>query len=90
MGLSAKYFRRCHVCGETFEKEGHNIGSCPHCGKAVAPFYYFDERQIIGFGDIQSEWALPTDSLDHTYRPLIGIGLFWEDDYSNKATGQPT
>lgn len=84
MGLKGTYLRRCHVCGATIEKEGHDIGQCPHCGKSVAPFFYFDERQIIGFGDVQGPCALRAANQEHTYGPLIGIGLFWEEEYSEQ------
>jgi hypothetical protein len=78
MSQRGHYLRRCHVCGATIEKESQSMGCCAHCGKNIAPFYYFDERQIIGFGDVIGETVREGDSTDHTYRPLIGIGLYWE------------
>lgn len=80
MSQRGSYLRRCHVCGATIERESHEIGACAHCGKHIAPFYYFDERQIIGFGDGVEQWFRDGDSEDHSYRPLAGFGLFWEED----------
>ena len=77
MSQSGSYLRRCHVCGATMEKESHSIGQCVHCGKHLAPFYYFDEQQIIGFGDGVEESFREGDS-STTYLPLIGFGLYWE------------
>lgn len=71
------YLRRCHVCGATIEKESHEIGQCAQCGKHIAPFYYFDERQIIGFGDGVVVQFRMGDS-KQGYEPLIGVGLYWE------------
>lgn len=79
MSQGGIYLRRCHVCGATIERESHSIGQCAHCGKHLAPFYYFDERQIIGFGDGVGEHVLGGD-LEHNYLPLIGFGLYWEWD----------
>lgn len=79
MSHSGSYLRRCHVCGATIEKESQSIEQCAHCGKHIAPFYYFDERQIIGFGDVIGEKVREGDS-GNTYLPLIGIGLYWEGD----------
>jgi hypothetical protein len=53
-----------------------------HCGKHLAPFYYFDERQIIGFGDVHGGKFRLGES-EHTYEPLIGFGLFWEVEYDS-------
>lgn len=79
MNQSGFFLRRCHVCGATTEKESHEIGQCVHCGKHLAPFYYFDERQIIGFGDIIGA-AFRLGESEYTYAPLIGFGLFWEGE----------
>ncbi len=77
MSQSGCFLRRCHVCGATMEKEGRDGGECQHCGKHLAPFYYFDERQIIGFGDrVGISYRLGESK--ETYVPLIGFGLFWE------------
>ncbi|MEY4615382.1 MAG: hypothetical protein RJB66_342 [Pseudomonadota bacterium] len=79
MSHGGSYLRRCHVCGATIEKESHSIDQCVHCGKHIAPFYYFDERQIIGFGDGVEEHVLVGDE-STTYLPLIGVGLYWEGE----------
>lgn len=71
------FLRRCHVCGATIEKESRSIDVCTNCGKHIAPFYYFDERQIIGFGDIGGISYRLGES-NSTYIPLIGFGLYWE------------
>ncbi len=77
MNQSGCFLRRCHVCGATIENSSRSMGACAHCGKHIAPFYYFDERQIIGFGDITGVSYRLGES-NSTYIPLVGIGLYWE------------
>jgi hypothetical protein len=77
MNQSGSFLRRCHVCGATIEKISRSMGACDQCGKHIAPFYYFDERQIIGFGDIVGVSCRLGES-NTTYVPLIGFGLYWE------------
>lgn len=77
MNHVGSYLRRCHVCGATIEKNDREGGVCQKCGKHLAPFYYFDERQIIGYGDkVGISYRL--GELNKTYVPLIGFGLYWE------------
>jgi hypothetical protein len=78
MNQSGRYLRRCHVCGATNEGDRQSLVRCAHCGKHLAPFYYFDEQQIIGFGDT-IELPFRVGDLKRDYQPLLGIGLFWED-----------
>ncbi len=77
MNQSGSFLRRCHVCGATIEKTSRSGGACGQCGKHLAPFYYFDERQIIGFGDREGLSCRLGESKT-SYVPLIGIGLYWE------------
>ncbi len=79
MNQSGLYLRRCHVCGATIECGSNNFVACNNCGKKIAPFFYFDERQIIGFGDVIGEQMRKGDS-QPAYVPLIGIGLYWDAD----------
>lgn len=78
MASGGLFLRRCHVCGATIEKSirGETF-FCLKCGKHLAPFFYFDERQIIGFGDrVGISYRLGESKT--TYIPLVGFGLFWE------------
>jgi len=68
------FFRRCHMCGETNHKEGDRIERCEHCGKSLAPFYYFDERLVSTLGD-KSLRAIP---LEGEYSPIQGLTAYWE------------
>lgn len=77
MNPSGSFLRRCHVCGATIENKDRSMGACKHCGKHIAPFYYFDERQIIGFGDREGASCRPGEPAT-TYLPLVGFGLYWE------------
>ena len=40
---SCVHIRRCHICGGITESDGQVVAKCDHCGKAMAPFYFFNE-----------------------------------------------
>lgn len=74
------HVRRCHVCGETVEAEGRLVDACPHCGKHLAAFYYFNERLAMNLmspeeaGREYKSSALPLKD----YPPLWGLTAYWE------------
>jgi hypothetical protein len=53
------FFRRCHICGETTEDSVSEVIKCGHCGKNLAPFFYFDlkklgeRKEIVGYQQIE-------------------------------------
>lgn len=75
-----QHIRRCHVCGEVCEAQGQLVTKCEHCGKHLAPFYYFDERQamnLISPEEADKEYkqsALPLKE----YPPLWGLAVYWD------------
>jgi hypothetical protein len=69
------HFRRCHVCGAMNESNGEKVKKCDHCGKQLAPFYYFDESQIIGFDDKGRDDHIA--GVSDGYRPIWGLAVVW-------------
>ena len=77
------HIRRCHVCGTMNEVKGKKVDKCSGCGKSLAPFYFYDEHSLIGFGD------LPVDSQKKSlrssadlkdqpfYSPIKGLTSYW-------------
>lgn len=45
------HLRRCHVCGQVTESIGAPVTSCGSCGKAMAPFFYFDDLKTEPMAD---------------------------------------
>lgn len=79
--MSAKvHVRRCHVCGELAEVEDGLVDHCPHCGKHLATFYYFDEKLAMSLVTLEEaaktyrSSALPLKE----YPPLRGLTVYWE------------
>ncbi len=76
------YLRRCHICGEVCECEGYIPEKCLHCGKSLAPFYYFDEAKALGLireVDVDlSEEHYKTTALPLTNYPCLrGLTVIW-------------
>ena len=67
------HVRRCHVCGEISEKEHKHVDRCEHCGKPMAPFFYFDETTTIAPSD---DDLLPQVK-DNEYWPIWGLTAIW-------------
>jgi hypothetical protein len=70
---TANYIRRCHICGAT-TVESNRIDRCGECGKAMAPFFYFDEGRIATF----SEALLRPPTLPGEYSPVLGVSVIWK------------
>ena len=73
------HYRRCHVCGELNEAAGELVRHCHHCGKTLAPFFYFDESKVMGLAvepRKEQESKLPL----RDYPPLWGLTAYWEKD----------
>lgn len=69
----AKFIRRCHICGATTEGT-HRVEACGKCGKAIAPFFYFDEGRAITY----SEALLRPPLLPGEYSPILGVSVCWK------------
>lgn len=65
------HYRRCHVCDSLNESEDE-VHKCNHCGKVMAPFFYFNESQI----DECIEGADP-NSTSGEYQPIYGLSALW-------------
>jgi rRNA maturation endonuclease Nob1 len=67
------HFRRCHICGTVTENEGKAVQRCTHCGKAMAPFYFFDEDKV----DALSESDPRPVVLPGLRSPVRGLTAYW-------------
>jgi hypothetical protein len=79
------HYRRCHVCGELNEAPGQLVHRCDHCGKTLAPFFYFDESKVMGLVTEtrkEAESRLPL----REYPPLWGLTAYWEN--ANEAVNE--
>lgn len=47
----AVHIRRCHVCNHVSERVGASVDRCEHCGKPIAPFYFFDDFKVAAYSD---------------------------------------
>lgn len=81
--MATRRIRRCHVCGAVIDTEqvagAEKIAQrCHCCGKHLAPFYFFDESELTGFGDDKlhlSLWKMRSG-----YSPIWGIFALWSDE----------
>lgn len=65
------YFRRCHICGGLNEHENEQIERCEHCGKALAPFYFFNE--IAHSSDPEKVVEVE----EGEFQPIVGLTVYW-------------
>jgi hypothetical protein len=75
------HYRVCHVCGASNEASDELVQQCQHCGKHLAPFYYFDESRAMGLApQVRSEYEERMRSvLPHReYPPVYGLTAYWE------------
>lgn len=85
---SVFHIRRCHVCGEVNECEASSVHKCSHCGKHLAPFYYFDESKLEGLlesGPYLSTWKNPQDLPAGNYNPIWGLSTYWQESYESQS-----
>ena len=69
------HFRRCHLCNEITNVIESEVKYCQHCGKPMAPFFYFTESQTMALSDVQTR----PDPTQGEYQPLRGLTAFWEE-----------
>ncbi|MEK7357479.1 MAG: hypothetical protein AAB250_13590 [Bdellovibrionota bacterium] len=70
---SCVHIRRCHICGGITESDGQVVSKCGHCGKAMAPFYFFNEAETAPATD--SELRPPSIPGDRS--PVRGLTAIW-------------
>jgi predicted nucleic acid-binding Zn-ribbon protein len=78
--ISILHIRRCHVCGTVNESENQAIRQCTDCGKHLAPFYYFDESQLMGLAENGYHLSQVKDrdpTQVETFKPLWGFSTYW-------------
>lgn len=73
---SSIHIRRCHLCGAISEAPGQLVTSCQGCGKALAPFYFFDESKALGLA--VSTFSESTVLPRKEYPPVWGLTVYWE------------
>lgn len=88
MSRKQRNFRRCHVCGATNESENEEkIVKCHGCGKAFAPFFYFDVKDIEGFSVDGVDGQTQDLKLQLNIQFIKELGSYDED--SKKTSYQP-
>ncbi len=69
------HVRRCHVCGFVNSAQESVIHKCSHCGKHLAPFYYFDESKLEGLSE--GSPFLSDFKNARGYLPIWGLSTYW-------------
>ncbi|PIU01174.1 MAG: hypothetical protein COT74_01325 [Bdellovibrionales bacterium CG10_big_fil_rev_8_21_14_0_10_45_34] len=67
------HLRRCHVCGAVTESES-KIEKCHSCGKAFAPFFYYDDsaKPLLSDNGFRPNFG------SSAFPPLYGLTAYWE------------
>lgn len=71
--VKSVFFRRCHVCDVVTEKEGEMVNRCGHCGKAMAPFYFFEDEKVQPLSE--HDFRPPRQSGGRF--PVRGLTAYW-------------
>ena len=82
------HIRRCHVCGNVNQKKKDFVKKCTSCGKALAPFMFFDEKndfdptfkvdaKTIDLDDVRLKSGSLYEHMKTQYPPLWGITVYW-------------
>lgn len=69
------HFRRCHLCEGVTESEGAPVKSCGHCGKPMAPFYFFNEAEVVPLSEYELRPAEECRMGERT--PIRGFTAYW-------------
>lgn len=67
------HIRRCHVCGITHEADGEEVKVCGSCGKHMAPFYFFEDTEVVPHSDFGLRPERPAGKV----RPVLGFTAYW-------------
>lgn len=74
------HIRRCHACGHVNQNHQTNVDRCESCDKALAPYYFFNEKTAI----VYSDFTLRPPLAKNEIAPLLGLSSYWEkDDYES-------
>ena len=90
MPATVTHIRRCHVCGAVTESVGSAVHQCAHCGKHLAPFYYFDESKLEGLAEqglYLSTWKQTQTLNPGTFNPIWGLSTYWQENYEGHPRG---
>ena len=69
------HIRRCHLCHGVTENEDCPVDRCQHCGKPMAPFYFFNEAEVAPLSESELQ---PTPILRSGERkPIRGFTAYW-------------
>ncbi len=82
------HVRRCHVCSAVNEHIGSPVIKCDGCGKFLAPFMFFDERndldprknvpaENMNIDEVRLKAGTLYEDLKSQYPPLWGITVYW-------------
>jgi hypothetical protein len=66
------HVRRCHVCNGVTESL-EIVKRCDHCHKAIAPYYFYEEADVIAWADNEVRPAPVPDKPE----PVRGLSLCW-------------
>ena len=69
------HIRRCHLCAGVTENESAPVDRCTHCGKSMAPFYFFDDVSVSPLSDVD----VRSTELCHAGQrvPVRGFTAYW-------------
>jgi hypothetical protein len=69
------HIRRCHLCSGVTEAEGALVERCRHCGKTMAPFYFFNEVEVQPWSE--AEMRMPVILNWGERKPVRGLTAVW-------------
>jgi hypothetical protein len=67
------HIRRCHICEGVTESDEGIVDRCEHCGKNMAPFFFFDEKKV----EPQDEAEIRTPWYGVDRKPIQGLTAYW-------------
>jgi hypothetical protein len=67
------HIRRCHICDKVTEESGATVEACVHCGKPMAPFFFFDEIAV----EPETDEGVRLPPLPGQRSPVRGLTAFW-------------
>lgn len=75
---SMVHIRRCHLCDAVTEQSQEVVTRCAGCGKFMAPFYFFNDAEVIPLSDsaLRPDPVTP-DLLNDERLPLRGFTAIW-------------
>ncbi|RYZ74040.1 MAG: hypothetical protein EOP05_09540 [Proteobacteria bacterium] len=67
------HIRRCHICNGVTESDGKDVKACEHCGKSMAPFYFFNDEEVAPHSDHEPR---PLRTAGKVV-PILGFTAYW-------------